>query len=248
MSTTLLQDEAVRIVAAAAAAGVELRLLGGIAIQLRCNSVAHRSLTRTAGDVDFCVLASDVPRLEPLFVAAGYEPWLPFNRLNAQNSQRFDRQDGTFSVDVFVDQLRMCHTLDFRGRLGLEPLTLPLADLLLSKAQIVELTEKDMQDAIALLRDHDLGGPGEPDRIDLDRVVSVCADDWGWYRTVTGSLEKTRAAADRLLDGEVAVGERIDRLSRAIEEAPKSRRWKLRARVGERKRWYEEPEMPERKA
>jgi hypothetical protein len=245
MAPALLADEAVTMVEAAAAAGVELRLLGGIAIQLRCPSVTHRSLTRTAGDVDFAVRSKDVPRLEAIFAAGGYEPWLPFNRLNAQHSQRFDKGDGTFSVDVFVNELRMCHTLDFRDRIGLEPLTLPLADLLLSKLQIVELTEKDIQDALALLRDHNLDGA---DAIELDRVVSICSDDWGWYRTVTGSLEAMRAAAPRLLEGEAEPAERIDRLAAAIEDAPKSRKWKMRSRIGERKRWYEEPEVPERKA
>jgi hypothetical protein len=246
MAPALLADEAVTMVEAAAAAGVELRLLGGIAIQLRCPSVTHRSLTRTAGDVDFAVRSKDVPKLEAIFEAGGYEPWLPFNRLNAQHSQRFDKGDGTFSVDVFVDQLRMCHTLDFRDRLALEPTTLPLADLLLSKLQIVELTEKDIQDALALLRDHDLGGGGEG--IELERITSVCGDDWGWYRTVTGSLEAMRAAAPRLLEGEAEPAARIDRLGAAIEDAPKSRKWKMRSRIGERKRWYEEPEVPERKA
>jgi hypothetical protein len=246
MAPALLADEAVTMVEAAAAAGVELRLLGGIAIQLRCPSVTHRSLTRTAGDVDFAVRSKDVPKLEAIFEAGGYEPWLPFNRLNAQHSQRFDKGDGTFSVDVFVDQLRMCHTLDFRDRLALDPMTLPLADLLLSKLQIVELTEKDIQDALALLRDHDLGAGGEG--IELERITSVCGEDWGWYRTVTGSLEAMRAAAPRLLEGEAEPAARIDRLSAAIEDAPKSRKWKMRARIGERKRWYEEPEVPERKA
>jgi hypothetical protein len=246
MAPALLSEEAVTMVEAAGAAGVELRLLGGIAIQLRCPSVTHRSLTRTAGDVDFAVRSKDVPKLEAIFEAGGYEPWLPFNRLNAQHSQRFDKGDGTFSVDVFVDQLRMCHALDFRERLTLEPTTLTLADLLLSKLQIVELTEKDIQDALALLRDHDLGAGGEG--IELERITSICGEDWGWYRTVTGSLEAMRAAAPRLLEGEAEPAARIDRLSAAIEDAPKSRKWKMRARIGERKRWYEEPEVPERKA
>jgi hypothetical protein len=247
MAAALLSEEAVTMVEAAAAAGVELRLLGGIAIQLRCPSVSHRSLTRTAGDVDYCVRSKDVPKLEAIFGAGGYEPWLPFNRLNAQHSQRFDRHDGTFSVDVFVDQLRMCHTLDFRERLTLEPLTLPLADLLLSKLQIVELTEKDIQDALALLRDHDFAAEGG-EGIELHRIVSVCSDDWGWYRTVSGSLDSMRGAAPRLLAGEPEPVARVDRLAAAIEAAPKSRKWKMRARIGERKRWYEEPEVPERKA
>jgi hypothetical protein len=76
----------------------------------------------------------------------------------------------------------------------------------------------------------------------------LVGDDWGWWRTVTLNLEKIRV----LLDDEerqtlVAAGAldpdaQLAALTRAAEDAPKTRRWKLRAKVGERKRWYEQPE------
>jgi hypothetical protein len=49
----------------------------------------------------------------------------------------------------------------------------------------------------------------------------------------------------RELPGFAAAEVVVDRLSRlrsGFEEVPKSRGWKLRARVGDRKRWYELPE------
>lgn len=242
MSPALLQDEAVTMVEAAAAVGVELRLIGGIAIQLRCPSVSHRSLTRTAGDVDYCVRAADVPRLEAIFAAGGYEPWLPFNRLNAQHSQRFDRNDGSYSVDVFVDQLRMCHNLDFRDRLTREPLTLPLADLLLSKLQIVELTEKDLLDLGALLAEHPVGSDDE-ETIDGDRVAAICSSDWGLEHTIERNLERLGAEVPRLREGDAGlVRERIERLRGQIASHPKTRKWRMRALVGERMPWFEEPD------
>jgi len=45
---------------------------------------------------------------------------------------------------------------------------------------------------------------------------------------------------------QATVRARIDALHEAIEQAPKSRGWRMRARIGERKRWYEEPEEVDR--
>jgi hypothetical protein len=248
MAVTTLSAEATRLTQAADAEGITLRLLGGIAVRLRSPSAQHRSLQRTSGDIDFCALSDDLPALEPFFVSMGYEPWLPFNRLNAEISQRFDHVDSDLSIDVFIDRLQMCHTLDLRRRLRLDSPTLPLADLLLSKLQIVELNEKDVQDVLALVRDHAVGHGEDPALIDADRIAEVCADDWGWYRTTIGSLQRCREGVDRYLEGEAIATGRLDAIADAIEQAPKSRRWKLRAKVGERKRWYELPEDPERKA
>jgi hypothetical protein len=38
----------------------------------------------------------------------------------------------------------------------------------------------------------------------------------------------------------------LERLIATIDEVPKSRRWKMRASVGDRVRWYELPEDPTR--
>jgi hypothetical protein len=40
----------------------------------------------------------------------------------------------------------------------------------------------------------------------------------------------------------VLVASRLSKLSKQIEQAPKTARWKLRGRVGDRVRWYDEPE------
>jgi hypothetical protein len=68
---------------------------------------------------------------------------------------------------------------------------------------------------------------------------------------VTGNLEKLKAfIADELRPDEIDLGrparfsakEQLDRIGEAIDNAPKSTRWRIRARVGERVSWYEEPE------
>jgi hypothetical protein len=147
-------------------------------------------------------------------------------------------------VDVLVDRFVMCHRLDLRDRLALDARTLPLSDLLLTKLQVVELNEKDMTDLLALLADHDLDGE-EGDAIGTARILAVTADDWGFEHTIRGTLMRVRDAAVAYdLDGSTTarIQSRIDRLVELLDRAPKTLRWRMRARLGERVRWYELPE------
>ena len=113
---------------------------------------------------------------------------------------------------------------------------------------MVNTEEKDIRDALALLADHDLGD-GE-DAISVPRIDELCLNDWGWWRTFTHVGGRVREATERLgRDADPATvatlgtaASRLDALLAHLEEAPKSRRWKMRARIGERKRWYEIPE------
>jgi hypothetical protein len=101
-------------------------------------------------------------------------------------------------------------------------------------AQVVELNAKDAEDAALLLGTHELGhGPG--DQVDLDYLARLAGDDWGLWRTLTGTLQ-------RLEELQPDVAERARAVGSALDEAPKTRRFRLRARVGERKRWYQLPE------
>ena len=49
----------------------------------------------------------------------------------------------------------------------MEPLTIPLAELFLTKAQIVQMNRKDVLDLLALLLDHEVG-PGDAETINSD--------------------------------------------------------------------------------
>jgi hypothetical protein len=161
-------------------------------------------------------------------------------------------------VDVLVDTLEMCHRLEFTDRLALSTPTLPVADLLLSKLQVVKINRKDVLDALVLLAEHPLrdndgartSTEGEG-AINLSRITSITSNDWGWWRTVTGNLDKLGQylAAD-VQEGDLDVGRairhdpatQVEALRAAIDAAPKSSRWRLRARIGDRVTWYNEPE------
>jgi hypothetical protein len=175
-----------------------------------------------------------------LFLTAGYEADEEFNALHGRHRMFFwDPQHGR-EADVFVDKFTMCHSFDFRQRLSLAPETLPLADLLLFKLQVMETNEKDYKDVVALLADHTL----DPESLDADGIARFLSVDWGWWRTVTLVLDRVEAFTRELsgLPHRDHVEENIRGLRTAIDAHPKSSRWKLRARVGERKRWYEVPE------
>ena len=251
--------EALRIVDAANARGLLLRLMGGMAVRAHAPDWTHRTRRREV-DLDFATRGKDRAAVYRLLEAEGYTP-------DKRHNAMFGGQQGWFvdvarnrPVDVLVDKLEMCHRIDFDGRLERSSPTLPVADLLLSKLQIVKLNKKDLLDALILLAEHPLADDdGAADSrvgqgtISVPRILAHTSNDWGWWRTVTGNLDKLDAylatdlqAADLDVgDGRQArlhPGEQIKALRAAIEAAPKSTKWKLRARVGEKMTWYQEPE------
>ena len=148
-------------------------------------------------------------------------------------------------VDIFLDYFDMCHKIDLKDRLTLEPLTLTMADLLATKLQIFKTNEKDFKDIIAMLLDHEVVDSEKPDAINGKRLAELCAKDWGIYKTFTIVLDKTTAMLDKFdlttKDKEV-VKDRIAVVSRLINNEPKSMNWKMRAKIGEKKAWYKLPE------
>jgi hypothetical protein len=150
-------------------------------------------------------------------------------------------------IDVLIDKLSMCHELEFSGRIARMPYTLDPLDVLLSKLQIVKLNEKDVRDIVYLLAAYPIREGSETGTIPLDLYRPIVGDDWGWWRTVTMNLAKIAELVAESPDL-VPAGAAHDpaaqcaALAAAAEDAPKSRRWKLRARVGDRVRWYQEPE------
>jgi hypothetical protein len=137
----------------------------------------------------------------------------------------------------------MCHEIPLEQRLTVNAGTVPLAELLLTKLQIIELNEKDVRDTVALFHEHEV--TGDDSGVNAARVAELCGADWGLWRTITANLENVRAHLDRYAlapDESARVNARLEAVEERIEAAPKSRAWRLRARVGERVKWYETPE------
>jgi hypothetical protein len=233
--------EGSRVLDAATGAGVALRLIGGVAVRLRAGELPD-SLQRAYGDIDFVAAKKSTRKVVSLFDALGYTPHITFNALNGKERLLFFDEPNGRQVDVFVGTFRMCHEIPVGERLELDPTSIPLAELLLTKLQVHELNEKDIRDAVALLSTSSVGD-ADGTSVNGTRVAELLAADWGLWRTTTLNLARCRehlASYDGV--DHAHVGRQFDELDRRIEDAPKSRAWRARARVGERKRWYELPE------
>ena len=240
-----MEEEARRVIDAARERGVHLRVIGGLAVKLRCPGAQHRALARTYGDLDLVGYRSQRAEIGHVLEDLGYIPNRSFNVLQGYRRLLFMYPDETFDVDVFLDVFPMCHKLNFVGRLERDEYTVPLPELLLSKLQVVQLNEKDVKDVYAVVQDHEVAENDAPEVLDIRFVTRLCGNDWGWYKTVTMNIDKVLALADEYLEPDEAkdiITGRLQRLREAIEAAPKSLKWKTRAAIGERVRWYELPE------
>jgi hypothetical protein len=244
LDETNLLHTAQGLVDSATEQGIALRLLGGLAIRFLCPNLPHR--TRPAQDLDFASLSSTRRQLTDHLAELGYAADRNFNALYGNKQLYFQHSETGLAIDVMVDKVEMCHTLPFADRLTKLPYTLDPMDLLLSKLQIVELNEKDVHDCLRLLVTFPLADSDAPDVMDLRIFRDLMGEDWGWWRTVTFNLDKVAAfvrSGERPdLAGPQDANAALATLTQTAEDAPKSRRWRLRARVGERKRWYETPE------
>lgn len=240
-----LVTEMNRLILAADADQIRLRAFGGLAIYAHSQNDT-RFFHRDSPDVDFVVPERDRHKLESFFQRMGYAPNKQFNLLNGSHRQiYYDGQSG-HRIDILVGDFEMCHKLPLNGRLKIDPVTIPLAELFLSKAQIVELNRKDAFDMISLLLNNDIGDDAEG-KIGLDRIASLCAEDWGLYKTTTINLKRVE---DLLLAEDLGLSQqerelvlsRLQVIASAVESAPKSRAWKMRSMLGTRVRWYAEVE------
>jgi hypothetical protein len=228
-------EEGRRVLSAAEAENVPLRLLGGVAVRLRCSGP-----DREFKDLDFATTKKGSGDAQDLLRRLGYEPHVGFNAMNARERLLFFDDAHGRQVDVFVGSFRMCHEIPLERRLELDAATVPLAELLLTKLQIIELNEKDVRDAVVLIDEHDV--TDDDSGLNGARVAELCAADWGLWRTITANLDAVGSHLERYDVDRDRVSTRLARLQERIESADKSRAWRLRAKVGDRKRWYELPE------
>jgi hypothetical protein len=237
------EAEADRLLEAARGEGITLRLVGALAFARHCP--AHRHLQDRLGrqytDIDFAAYGRDAGRIRKLLAREGYveDPQI---YVDSEGSRLVLEHTRTkLHVDVFLDKLEFSHTISWKGRLERDDPTIPLAEMLLQKMQIVEINEKDVIDTIMLLLEHPLGDT-DNETVNVGLVAGLCAKDWGLWRTLTMNLDKVRRLArtyDGLSDPEKArVGAQVESALARIEEERKSLGWKLRAKVGDRKKWY----------
>jgi hypothetical protein len=234
-------QEGRRLAIAASGDDLSLRLLGGVAVWCQCPSARLPELSRDYGDADFIGRAGDRKRIVAFLETEGYEPDRMFNALHGASRLNFHDAVRDRPLDVLLDRFVMAHELDLRDSTSADGLTIELADLLMTKLQVVSINEKDIRDLLALLLDHGFA----PDEIRLERILAATKNDWGLEHTIHRSLSRLQEMAGAFgltADQQGTVIARIAQLDDALAGASKGAKWKLRARVGERVRWYEEPE------
>lgn len=224
---------------------IVLRAIGGLAIRVRSGEF-QKFFTREYRDLDFVTGDSERRKLELFFRAMGYESHRQFNVLNGAKRQIYLDPNSERHVDIFVGNFEMCHKLPMNGRLHLDAVTVPLAELFLSKAQIVELNRKDALDIASLLLYNETGDT-DSNQINLDYIAKLGGQDWGLYKTTSINLQRVedvvRDESLNLTEAERSlILKRVADIQRAFETMPKSLAWQMRDKVGTRVRWYEEVE------
>jgi len=235
--------EAVRIVDHARARGVTLRLMGGLAVRMQCTSLSFSE--RPYSDIDLMGLGRQSRGIVSTFSELGYEEDRAFDALHGAQRLRFEDHRNNRHVEVFLDKFRMDHTLDLADRLDIDPYTLSLTDLFITKVQVVKLDLKDLHDMFSLFRDHKISIDDREGAIDARRIAKLCAHDWGLYHTVLDNISKILSFYDdfKLDKGEKdSMDRRLWVLRLEIIEMPKGPFWKARDRLGERLPYSEEVE------
>jgi len=244
-----LVADARRVYEHASSSGVDVRLLGGVAIWLRASDRMRQALGREYGDIDLATTKKQAKGLRNVLEQLQYVPDKMFNATQGDTRLYYHAPDGSYHVDVFIEKFVMSHEIRLGPRLDTEQYTLPAAELLLTKLQIAELNRKDASDTAMLLADHEPAQTDGTGLLNVRYVSELCADSWGLYTTVTDNLETTRSMLGELLpDGQdrSEVEQRTQTLLSELEAAPKSSGWRRRAKLGRRKRWYQTPDEADR--
>ncbi len=239
------ENELKRILQAGEQAGVILRVIGSLAFQLHCPRYGYlqAAMGRAYTDIDFAAYSKQTKKIQELMASLGYQENQEVFIVSEGQRAIFDKPGTGLHIDVFYEKLDFCHTIHWNGRLEVDSPTIPLAEMLLEKMQIVQINEKDVIDTIMLLIEHELGDTDQ-ETINIERVAALCGNDWGLWRTTTMNLDKVRKLAQGYEQLTIEQKQRIEQQVQSaltrLEQEPKSLAWRLRARVGDRVKWYKD--------
>ena len=195
-------------------------------------------LQRPVGDLDFVGYRKHSGIVKDTMTALGFRPNEQLNAYHGHKRQLWYTPNG--QIDVVFNILEMCHVINFEKRLEVDKPTVPVSELLLSKIQIVNINDKDVKDILILLREHQISD-NDIDSINSAYIAKLLSDDWGFYYTTNVNLQKVLDLLPKyqLPPEDVAdVTQKIGTLKQRIDAAPKSFGWKMRAKVGTKKQWY----------
>lgn len=248
MTSENILSAALNIIQFAKNREIVLRLIGGLAIKQHCPSAYTPVFNRKNVDIDFIALKRQSKGIIRLFDDLGYIPNKSFNAIHGDRRLMFFDSNYKMHVDIFLDIFEMCHVIDLTNRLTIDPFTISLADLLLTKLQVVQINEKDIKDIICILLDHEVGDSDDVETINGQYIAKLCSEDWGLFTTVTENINRIPThVSNWLKPNEMEkVNLRAQKLLEMIDAAPKTIKWKIRAKIGKRMPWYNLPEEAKR--
>jgi hypothetical protein len=239
------ENELKRILDASDKAGIILRVIGSLAFQMHCPKYGYlqAAMGRAYTDIDFAAYNKQTKEVQALMAGLGYQENREVFIVSESNRSIFERPEVGLHIDVFFGKLDFCHVIHWEGRLEVDHPSIPLAEMLLEKMQIVQINEKDIIDTIMLLLEHPLGDD-DHETINIKRIAGLCSTDWGLWRTTTMNLEKVRQLAqtyEQLTSEQKGyIDTQVKSALKRIDQEPKPLAWRLRARVGDRVKWYKE--------
>jgi len=240
------EDELDRIIRASEEDEIMLRVMGSLAFHYHCPTYGYlqAAMGHDYADIDFVADSKDRTATRNIFVNLGYLENREVTVVSEGARMIFDNPELEIHVDVFFDKFDFCHEISLKdGRLEIDAPTIPLAEMLLQKMQIVKINEKDVVDTIMLLLEHPLADH-DNDAINIQLVAELCAGDWGLWRTTTMNLTKVGQLVggySQLSDAQKAhVIAQVDAALQRINDEPKPLTWRLRDRVGDRVKWYKD--------
>ena len=237
--------EAKKIIEMAEKKGAPLRLIGALAFHLHCPkyNFIHKKWGRVFTDTDFVARSEHNLLITEAYRELGYRDDEMITTLYGTHRMVFDNPETGMHSDIFFDKLDFCHELPLRDRLDVDDLTIPLAELFLEKMQIVQINEKDIVDTMMLLAEHPIG-ESDKEMINAPVIAGVLAAEWGFWRTVTGNIEKLLALNVKtdLFDAEekALIAANVARILEYVDNEPKSMKWKMRSKVGDKVKWYKD--------
>ena len=237
-------DEARRLLAAADEEGLRLRLIGGVAVRLHVQGELNPAFAREIRDIDVVTGKGEGRRAGTFIEAQGYVPNRTFNAMHGARRMLFYDEANGRQLDVFVHTFEMCHVLPVGEHLDRDPVTVPpcrsvadeAADRRRSTPRTAPMPTRCCSSTSSARRRR---------RASTLRASPISA------RATGASTARCRSTSSACSQG---CGERPDddeqRPCRGPPRGPHGGgrgepevgKWKARARVGDRVRWYEEPD------
>ena len=267
--TDVFMQQAKRLVEQAKERGIPLRIVGGLGIAMKCKDFRDFGVKlgrvgtgvgqQEYSDIDLVSYRKHRDQVKSLFSEVGYAKRRATLSSAASERQIYYHPKGWFCVDVFFDKLLVAnHPIDFTGRLELDYPTVTTTDFLLEKIQMWEaFSAKDLKDCLLLLKSCQIR---EKEGIDSAYIAKLLASDWGFWYTASTNLKKIHKFVSELerfgpdagidpkqipVEDRREIAAKIETLLKALDDEPKSFGWKMRAKIGTGKKWYNPVERPD---